>query len=180
MSLEQQQTLQQLEDELRQLYQVYTTLRDQDLQATSNTSRLLHEKNQAYFVKRVDDELKELRGVISGEHVHRGKQADAALEGSQVSYWLFLLAALRHVPYEDFMPHASLLHGYIGQYGYRKVNELQQNCVQQIADTDAVQFAHGLVSGFSLVGWACVSAGISPLSPAEYDLTQMREKGLIP
>jgi len=33
--------------------------------------------------------------------------------------------------------------------------------------------------GFALIGWACAEAGVSPLAPAEFDLAQMRRKGLI-
>jgi phosphoribosyl-AMP cyclohydrolase len=175
----QQDTQQKLEAALRQLYTVYTTLRDQDLQATSNTSRLLHAKDQAHLVSRVQDELDELRGVVKGEHVHKGREADTALEGSQVGYWLCLLAAIKHVTYDDFMPHASILHGYTGQYATDKVDDLHQTCLQHIASNDPVMFARGLMNGFSLIGWACVSVGISPLSPVEYDLAQMRAKGLI-
>jgi hypothetical protein len=29
-----------------------------------------------------------------------------------------------------------------------------------------------------LIGWACAQAEVSPLAPAEFDLEQMRRKGL--
>ena len=86
-----------LETTLRQLYTVYLYLRDHDLSEKSNTSRLLHEKNHSYLVSRLADELQELAGVQSGEHIHTGKQDDTVLEGSQVSYWLFLLAATNNL-----------------------------------------------------------------------------------
>src|SRR5579884_4133209 len=83
----------QLERKLRQLYGVYLYLRDNDLSEQSHTSRLLQEHSQGYLVSRLADELQELAGVQSGEHVHAGQQPDTILEGSQVGYWLFLLAA---------------------------------------------------------------------------------------
>jgi phosphoribosyl-AMP cyclohydrolase len=172
-------TPQKLERVYRQLYDVYISLRDKDQSAQSNTSRMLHEKDQQFFVTRLKDELGELEGVQKGEHVHSGRQADTALEGSQVGYWLFLLAVLKRVPYEDFMPHASVLHGYTGQYSAQKVAALLDECLLLSASADPVQFARALMHGFALIGWACVSAGISPLAPAEYDLEQMQAKGLL-
>ncbi|HTI14893.1 MAG TPA: phosphoribosyl-AMP cyclohydrolase [Dictyobacter sp.] len=170
---------QKLESALRQLYGIYTYLRDHDLSNESNTSRLLHEKDAAYLISRVDDELGELTGVQRGEHVHAGLQADTRLEGSQVCYWLFLLAVMNAVPFDDFGPHASLLLGYTGQYSAEKAQSVRAECLQLLTSDDPVQFAHGLRSGFAFVGWACVSAGISPLDPSDYDLAQMRKKGLI-
>jgi phosphoribosyl-AMP cyclohydrolase len=173
------QILQMLENELRQLYSVYIYLRDQDMTTESNTSRLLHEDSHSYLVSRLADELQELAGVQSGEHVHRGKQVDTILEGSQVGYWLFLFASTKHIPFDDFAPHAAMLHGYTGQYSEEKVIEIRQECLQALKSHDPLQVAHGLQMGFSVIGWACASAGISPLAPAEYDLEQMRNKGLV-
>jgi phosphoribosyl-AMP cyclohydrolase len=176
---EEAQILPKLDKVLRQLYGVYLYLRDHDMTTESNTSRLLHEKSQSYLTSRLADELQELAGVQSGEHVHTGLQADTALEGSQVGYWLFLLASTKNVLYNDFMPHAAILHGYTGQYSEEKSIELRQECLQLVDTDDPVQFARGLGIGFLIIGWACASAGISPLAPAEFDLDQMRRKGLV-
>src|SRR5437588_6824753 len=105
-----------LETTLRQLYAVYLYLRDHDLSEKSNTSRLLHEKNHSYLLPRLADELQELAGVQSGEHIHTGKQDDTILESSQVSYWLFLLAATNNQHFDNFAPHTALLEGYAGQH----------------------------------------------------------------
>ncbi|MBA2678476.1 MAG: phosphoribosyl-AMP cyclohydrolase [Ktedonobacteraceae bacterium] len=171
--------LPKLDTALRQLYGVYLYLRDHDMTTESNTSRLLHEKSKSYLTSRLADELQELAGVQSGEHVHIGLQDDTALEGSQVGYWLFLLASTNNVPYNSFTPHAAILHGYTGQYSEEKSIELRQECLQLVDTDDPVQFAQGLEIGFSIIGWACSSAGISPLAPAEFDLDQMRRKGLV-
>lgn len=171
--------LPKLDTALRQLYGVYLYLRDHDMTTESNTSRLLHEKSRGYLTSRLADELQELAGVQSGEHVHTGLQADTALEGSQVGYWLFLLASTGNVLYNDFMPHAAILHGYTGQYSEEKSIELRQECLQLLDTDDPAQFVRGLGIGFLIIGWACASAGISPLAPAEFDLDQMRRKGLV-
>ena len=117
-----------LETAMRQLYDAYLYLRDHDLSEESNTSRLLHESldrvgqgtiNQApttapwlYLVSRLADELQELADVQRGEHVHSGQQPDTILEGSQVGYWLLLLAATAKLHYDDFTPHVSMLREY--------------------------------------------------------------------
>jgi phosphoribosyl-AMP cyclohydrolase len=169
---------QQLETNLRQLYGVYLYLRDHDLSEESNTSRLLQERSQSYLVSRLADELQELAEVQSGVHVHSGREADTIVEGSQVGYWLFLLAAGSSIPYNDFAPHTAVLDGYYHPYNENKAIELREECVQLMATDESALIARGLHLGFSLIGWACAEAQVNPLEPAEYDLGQMRRKGL--
>jgi hypothetical protein len=173
------QTPQRLELLLRQLYTVYLSLRDQDKTTISNTSRLLHEKDQAFLQKRLSNELDELIGVQTGAHVHTGLPEDTALEGSQVGYWLFLLAAISHVEYDHFNPHTAILKGFTGQYTLANVTTLRQLALQLASSQDSSQLIRGLTTGFDIIGWACFSAGISPLAPIEYDLAQMRQKGFV-
>ena len=174
-----EETEQKLQNELRLLYGVYIYLRDHDLSEESNTSRLLQERSQSYLVSRLADELEELSEVQTGEHVHSGRYADTVLEGSQVGYWLFLLAAGCNVPYNDFEPHRAFLAGYTGQYNEAKIIELREECLQLVYAEQPEAIARGLRLGFSLIGWACAAAHVNPLEPAEYDLEQMRRKGLV-
>lgn len=173
------ETILTLEKELLQLYGVYIFLRDHDLSEESNTSRLLQEHSQGYLVSRLADEIQELAGVQSGEHQHADRHADTVLEGSQVGYWLFLIAAGASVPYNDFAPHLALVDGYNAQYSEAKVIELREECLHLVAEKDPLLIAQGLNKGFHFIGWACAEAGVSPLEPAEYDLGQMRRKGLV-
>jgi len=173
---EMQQTL---ETALRQLYGVYIYLRDNDLSEQSNTSRLLQERSPSYLTSRLADELQELADVQSGEHVHAGRQADTILEGSQVGYWLLLLASSRNIAYQDFTPHLSVISGYQAQYNENKVIEQRQECLSLLASNQPAAVMQGLHLGFGLIGWACAEAGVSPLAPAEFDLGQMRRKGLV-
>lgn len=172
---------QKLETEMRQLYGVYLYLRDHDLSEQSNTSRLLQEHSQSYLVARLADELQELADVQSGEHVHSGRQPDTILEGSQVGYWLLLLAATCNLRYDDFMPHAAILSGYDEQNGDgdEKAIELRQQCLNLLTTHEPSTIVQGLGLGFALIGWACARAGVSPLAPTEFDLEQMRRKGLV-
>ena len=173
------QYLAPLESTMRQLYGVYLYLRDHDLSEESNTSRLLQEHSQSYLVARLADELEELTEVQSGDHVHVDRQSDTTLEGSQVGYWLLLLAATLNLRYDDFMPHISVLHGYQEQYSEEKSIEQQQQCLNLLTSNDSSLIVQGLQLGFALIGWACAEASITPLAPAEFDLEQMRRKGLI-
>ncbi len=172
---------QKLDAEMRQLYGVYLYLRDHDLSEQSNTSRLLQEHSHSYLVARLADELQELADVQSGEHVHSGRQPDTILEGSQVGYWLLLLAATNNMRYDDFMPHASILSGYYEHAGDddEKAIELRQRCLDLLIANEPSTIVQGLGLGFALIGWACAKAGVSPLAPAEFDLEQMRRKGLV-
>lgn len=168
-----------LETMMRQLYGVYMYLRDHDLSEESNTSRLLQERSPAYLAARLADELQELADVQNGTHVHSDRQFDTALEGSQVGYWLMLLAAIYSLKYSDFHPHVSLLQGYSEHYSMEKSIEQREECLQLVTTYDPARIPQGLAIGFALIGWACAEAGISPLAPAEYDLEQMRRKGLV-
>lgn len=169
----------QLETEMRQLYGVYLYLRDHDLSEQSNTSRLLQEHSHSYLVARLADELEELADVQIGEHVHSGREADTVLEGSQVGYWLLLLAATHNVRFDNFSPHRAVLDGYYAGYGQEKAVEVVQECLNLLASQEQFSLAQGLAIGFSFIGWACAEAGVSPLAPTEYDLNQMRRKGLV-
>ncbi len=167
-----------LEEKLRQLYGVYLYLRDHDLSEESNTSRLLQEHSQSYLVSRLGDELQEMVDVQSGEHVHIDQQSDTILEGSQVGYWLMLLAAVKKIRYDDFRPHEAVLEGYYEQYDSGWSVEQRQNCLSLLASNEPAMIVQGLQLGFALIGWTCAEAGVSPLDPAEFDLAQMRRKGL--
>ena len=170
-----------LETALRQLYNVYLYLKDHDLSEESNTSRLLQERSLSYLLARLADELQELADVQSGEHVHTSREPDTILEGSQVQYWLLLIATTLNLPYDDFSPHVSLLKGYSAGTAQNEGNEIEQrqNSLDLLASNEPSLVAQGMEIGFALVGEACAQAGVSPLAPAEYDLEQMRRKGLI-
>lgn len=174
-----QEREQKLEVEMTQLYAGYLYLRDHNLSEESHTSRLLQERSHGYLVARLADELQELADVQSGEHVHSGRQADTILEGSQVGYWLFLIAATDNQRYNDFTPHASLLSGYYERSSEGKAIEQRQDCLNLLSSHQPSAIAQGLHLGFTLIGWACAEAQVSPLAPTEFDLEQMRRKGLV-
>ncbi|HEY1354640.1 MAG TPA: phosphoribosyl-AMP cyclohydrolase [Ktedonobacteraceae bacterium] len=172
-----QQEIQQLESDMRKLYSAYIFLRDHDLSTESNTSRLLQEPGIEYLVGRLGDELQELADVQAGTHVHSDRQSDTVLEASQVGYWLMLLAAARNVKYDAVRPHEAILAGY--QMSAPRTLEQDQECLSLLTSENPAEIIQGLVMGFTTLGRTCAEAGVSPLAPAEYDMAQMRRKGLV-
>ena len=171
---------QKLEVEMRQLYGVYLYLRDNDMSEESNTSRLLQERIPGYLVARLADELQQLADVKSGEQMHTSsREEETTLEASQVGYWLLLLASTAKLRYDDFVPHVSILRGYYEQYSEGKAMEQQQDCLNLLSAHQPSTLVQGLHLGFAVIGRACAQAKISPLAPAEFDLEQMRRKGLV-
>ncbi len=168
---------QQLETDMRKLYSAYIFLRDNDLSAESNTSRLLQETNTEYLVARLGDELQELLDVQAGTHFHTGRQDDTILEASQVGYWLMLLAATRNIKYDEVRPHEAILRGYETP-GHQTLEQAQE-CLTLLTSEQLAEIISGLVMGFATIGYTCAEAGVSPLAPAEYDIAQMRRKGLV-
>lgn len=167
----------ELEADMRQLYTAYTYLRDHDLSAESNTSRLLQEQDDTYLLARLGDELQELADVQAGTHVHSGREADTILEASQVGYWLMLLATTRGVSYDEIRPHEAILHGY-ATAGHQTLEQAQE-CLSLLISQQPTERLAGLVMGFATIGRACAEAAVSLLEPAQYDLAQMKKKGLV-
>jgi len=172
-----QQERQQLESDMRRLYSAYIFLRDHDMSAESNTSRLLQEPSIEYLVGRLGDELQELVDVQAGTHVHSNRQSDTILEASQVGYWLMLLAATRNVKYDAVRPHEAILAGY--ETPAPQTLEQDQECLSLLVSENPADIIQGLAMGFTTIGRTCAEAGVSPLAPADYDMAQMRRKGLV-
>ncbi len=78
---------------LAQLLELYNHLRGMPVVAESSTSRVLHGQCPDPW-ERVQDEWEELRGVLEGTHVHKGREEDARLEAYQVLYWTSLCHVL--------------------------------------------------------------------------------------
>ena len=166
-----------LEADMRQLYSAYIFQRDHDMSEQSNTSRLLQEHSIEYLVTRLGDELQELSDVQEGTPAHTNRQDDTVLEASQVGYWLMLLATTHNIKYDEVKPHEAILHGYATP-GHQTL-EQSEECLNLLLSTERNENIEGLIIGFATIGRTCAEAGISPLEPAEYDMSQMRRKGLV-
>lgn len=173
-----EQEYQRLETAMRQLFSAYIYLRDHDMSTESHTSRLLQEQSIEYLVTRLGDELQELADVQAGRHFHIGRKEDTTLEASQVGYWLMLTAAVKNIKYDEVRPHEAILHGYT--ILEPQTLEQAEECLNLLISEDREENIQGLLLGFTTIGRTCAEAGVSPLSPAEYDIAQMQRKGLIP
>lgn len=168
---------QELEASMRKLFSAYIYLREHDLSEESNTSRLLQEPSIEYLAGRLSDELQELADVQTGAHVHTGRSADTILEASQVGYWLMLLGAAHNIKYDEVKPHEAILNGYATP-GVQTLEQTQE-CLNLLLASERYAIVQGLIMGFTTIGRTCAAAGVSPLAPAEYDMAQMRRKGLV-
>lgn len=172
-----EQERQELETNMRKLFSAYIFLRDHDLSEESNTSRLLQEPSVEYLAGRLGDELQELADVQAGWHIHTGRHDDTILEASQVGYWLMLLGATFNIKYDEVKPHEAILSGY-ATAGEQTLEQTQE-CLNLLLSSERADLVRGLIMGFTTIGRTCASAGVSPLAPAEYDMAQMRRKGLV-
>ena len=96
-----------LAEATRRQFGAYAYLRDHDLTSESETSRRLRQSDQ-HFGSRIADELRELAGVLDGEHRHAGREPDVLLEASQVIYWLLLESLRNGVTWMTLRPDRAL------------------------------------------------------------------------
>lgn len=161
----------------------YEYLARHPLQDVSTTSRLLHEKTRPF--ERIADEMEELAGVLAGEHSHSVSLVqDVILEGSQVLYWLNLLAIGTGTSCDGDL---RLVNVFLAP---QAVDERTESIVAKLraaaADwrqSDAwiqegnvrEQLIEELSSAYRLVSHA-VSPIVAPSSLVEHDLQELRAK----
>lgn len=165
-----------LAEATRLQFAAYAYLRDNDLIASSGTSARLRSPDEP-IVHRVADELRELAGVLTGQHRHADRSSDLRLEASQVVYWV-LLAVLRDgATWTQFRPDlalttfdeavsaetlARLLHGDADRWD--TMNESERELPARGHST------------LALVGQACHVGGIDPLIVIAADLADLRSR----
>jgi hypothetical protein len=164
-----------LEHDLRRLYGAYEYLRDTDLTAESNTSRLLHTPDYGLLAGRVGQEVAELLGVLFGTHRHHGMPDDLVLEASQVCYWVFCNAVARQVPYDQLAPHVALRDRDADRAGDPPdlLAYLRGDDPAATSDPGRVRALQAFLRG---VGKACRQEGVLPLTVVRADLTAMTAK----
>lgn len=153
----------------------YEYLRDNDLSEVSQTSRIFHELGPIPF-NRIGDELEELAGVLSGEHVHLDRESDLLLEGSQVLYWVAVCGAICQFHYNSDLWIPA---------GLRPRSDVQVNKSFIASLRDQAEFwraeePYEWESNFQytvyLVGGALGGSGIDPLRLIKRDLAELRSK----
>jgi len=160
----------------RRQFGAYAYLRDNDLTSESETSRRLRRVDQQ-FRGRIADELRELAGVMDGEHRHADRKSDALLESSQVIYWLLLESLRNGVTWMTLRPDRALA-TVDAQLPTATIGRLLRAEADRWADNarelpDVAAAAHATLS---LVGQACVSAGLDPLAGVQVDLAELESR----
>src|SRR5215213_7407782 len=165
-----------LAEATRRQFGAYAYLRDHDLTFESETSRRLRQSDH-HFRSRIGDELRELAGVMDGEHRHAGRKSDVLLESSQVIYWLLLEALRNGVTWMTLRPDRALA-TVDDQLPVTTVSRLLRAEADRWSDDagnyrDVPAAAHATLS---LVGQACVCAGLDPLAAVKVDLAELESR----
>jgi phosphoribosyl-AMP cyclohydrolase len=168
-----------LESRSRRWYGAYEFLRDNDLSVESGTSKRLHDAG-ASLHERVADELRELAGVLTGEHKHVDLESDAALEGSQCLYWLALLAVRAGIPWERLRPDRALITSdeNIPTSSAAKLLLGEAHTWQQGAGDDAT-LAPRCHAAMAIVAQACRSARVMPVTLIRRDLDDLQARSYL-
>ncbi len=163
----------------------YEYLARQPLQDVSGTSKLLHDGVLPFA--RIADEMDELAGVLAGEHSHSGELIqDVVLEGSQVLYWLNVLAVglgqdaarARELERTTITPHSS------DGSNDANVEKLREAAaIWRLAETrfganqrdDIEELLAELSSSYRLASQA-VSPIVEPSRLIEHDLEELRSR----
>jgi phosphoribosyl-AMP cyclohydrolase len=166
----------QLAEATRRQFGAYGYLRDYDLTEISGTSRRLRQVD-GDVRDRIADELGELAGVLEGAHRHTDLESDVRLEASQVIYWVILHALRKGVSWTRLRPDRAL---------ETADEELPPATIARLlradadswsgdstSEVDAAARAHATLA---IVGQACRSGGIEPLTVIEADLSELRSR----
>lgn len=160
----------------RRQFGAYAYLRDHDLTSESETSRRLRDPDQ-HFRSRIADELRELAGVLDGEHRHADLKRDVVLEASQVIYWLFLESLRNGVTWMALRPDRALVTVDM-QLPATTVGRLLRAEADRWSESGRNDLDIGAVAHatLSLVGQACASAGIDPLAAVDFDIAELESR----
>lgn len=160
----------------RRWWGAYESLRDNDWESTSGTSRLLRGREDR-VTSRIADELRELAGALDGTHRHVDPASDVALEGSQVCYWIALRCIRDRLTWMQVRPDRALdAPALVGEGATSSLAGL----IRREADfwlsgstLDIAALAHG---SLAMVAAACAAVGVTPASLIMADLNEMRTR----
>ncbi len=166
-------TIDQLVAATQLQYAAYCFLRDNDLEEQSTTSGRL--RSSISHRGRVADELRELAGVLDGDHVHDDPARDLRLEASQVIYWLLLDVVRSGFDWADVRPDRALATTDPDVSRSTIANLIRLEAATwgcpPAQDVSASAAAHATLA---LVGQACRVGGIDPLEAILADLDELR------
>ncbi len=173
---ERDQDIDALAEATRRQLGAYAYLRDHDFTSDSGTSRRLRSADENVG-SRIAEELRELAGVLVGEHLHADAASDLRLEASQVIYWVLLLAVREGISWSRLRPDRALASSEDRVPVETVVALLRADASRwktgQPDDTDLAATAHATLH---LVGLACQSGSLDPLAVVTSDLDELRTR----
>jgi len=149
----------------------YEYLRDHDIAESGTSQRLRSEES---LIPRIQDELRELAGVLDGTHTHASQQEDLLLEGSQVCYWIVSELVRQGVLFTDARPDRAM--------DISPDDAASPITVAKLATGAADDLDGGLLTDtqghalFTLVASAAVSLGMNPLDVIKKDLDDLKSR----
>lgn len=163
----------------RRWWGAYESLRDNDWESTSGTSRLLRDREDR-VTSRIADELKELAGALDGTHRHVDPASDVALEGGQVCYWIALRCIRDELTWMQVRPDRALdASASIGEGAAASLaNLIRREAEFWLAGSslDVAALAHG---SLAMVAAACAVVGVTPSKLIAADLNEMRTRAYL-
>ena len=148
----------------------YAYLKTNDLADQSGTSKTLRTASKS-VLGRIQDELRELAGVLDGTHVHTNQPSDMVLEGSQCFYWIVIESLLQGLSWDDVRPDRAIdvRDASVGS---------EVAAVILRAEAEALEtFSAGVAMHLlQLVAESARSIGVDPRSLIEADLAELEAK----
>jgi phosphoribosyl-AMP cyclohydrolase/phosphoribosyl-ATP pyrophosphohydrolase len=163
----------------RRWWGAYESLRTNDWESASATSRLLRSRDDR-VTNRLAEELRELAGALDGSHRHVDPASDVALEGGQVCYWIALRCIRDGLGWMQVRPDRALdAPASVGEGATASL----ANLIRREADfwlagskLDVAALAHG---SLAMVAAACTVVGVTPASLISADLNDMRTRSYL-
>ena len=153
----------------------YAFLRDNPLERVSGTSERLRSP-ATKLNGRLAGELRELAGVLDGTHRHTDPSSDLRLEASQVMYWVLLSCLRAGLAWDRLRPDIALttaLPNNADPLHQRLRAEADRwDCDESNDEEVAARAQYTL----SLVGEACRSRRVDPLTVVESDLRDLASR----
>jgi phosphoribosyl-AMP cyclohydrolase/phosphoribosyl-ATP pyrophosphohydrolase len=158
----------------RRWWGAYEFLQEQNLESQSGTSRLLRDPGTS-VARRIQDELRELAGVIDGSHVHTNQRDDVLLEASQVCYWTAVEAIRSGFTWNDVRPDRAFdvasSEPMSSQDTVAKLLRATAEGLRVEAFTPSV--THNL---FALIAATCLTLAVNPLAAIRKDLEDLQTR----
>lgn len=163
----------------RRWWGAYESLRDNDWESSSGSSRLLRDRTDR-VTSRIADELKELAGALDGTHRHVDQASDVALEGGQVCYWIALRCIRDGLTWMQVRPDRALdASASVGEGATASLAGLirrEADFWLAGSDLDIAALAHG---SMAMVAAACAVSDVMPSSLIMADLNEMRTRAYL-